>query len=367
MTKLRISLRLLVPTAALSLAACSGALATTSDVSSTRSTTSAASVTGAQTSAARQPSATADPQLAPSTVSCGGIKGALVSTARELKDALKKAAPGTKIVLAPGTYDGHFEGSTSGTKGKPIVLCGARTAVLDGGSLKSGYTLHLDHADYWKVEGFSIVGGQKGLVIDTSDYDLIYGLYVHNIGDEGIHLRAFSSHDTVSHNVVSHTGQYTSYYGEGIYIGSAHSNWCQYTNCKVDKSDDDIISDNSISYTTAENIDIKEGTTAGIVEGNHFNGTGMDPASATSWINVKGNDWKIINNVGAHSVEDGFSNHEVYPGSGLDNYFAGNELAVDGPGYGFNISGKRLHAKVSCDNKVSGAARGFSTEACEAS
>ena len=86
----------------------------------------------------------------------------------------------------------------------------------------------------------------------------------------------------------------------------------------------------------------------------------MDPASATAWINVKGNGWKIINNVGVHSVEDGFSDHEVYQGWGLNNYFAGNKLAVNGPGYGFHIAGERLHARVSCDNKVTGASRGFS-------
>jgi hypothetical protein len=366
MTKLRLSSWLL-PAAALSLAACSGSAAATSAQSPVTSTSpvvrTQTSITPG-TQPASGTSATADPQLTVSAVSCGGIKGELVSTARQLKDALKKAAPGSKIVLAPGTYDGHFTGSKSGTKAKPVVLCGPRSAVINGGSLKSGYTFHLDHASYWKVEGFTVEGGQKGVVTDNSSYDLISGLYVHSTGDEGIHLRAFSSHDTVSHNVVSHTGLYTSFYGEGIYIGSAHSNWCRYSNCKVDQSNDDIISDNSVSYTTAENIDIKEGTTAGIVEGNHFNGTGMDPSSATSWVNVKGNKWKILKNTGVHSVGDGLSNHEVYKGWGLNNYFAGNKLTVDGPGYGFDISGKRLHANVSCNNKVIGAARGFSTEPC---
>jgi hypothetical protein len=298
------------------------------------------------------------------TVRCSSAAGRAVSTARELADALKQATPGTRIRLAPGNYDGHFVASTPGTKAAPVVLCGPRTAVLNGGSLKNGYAFHLDHASYWRLEGFSIEGGQKGVVTDASSYDLIYGLYVHDIGDEGIHLRDFSSHDTVSRNVVSHTGLHKSFYGEGIYIGSAHSNWCRYSNCKIDQSNANTIENNYISYTTAENIDVKEGTTGGVIEGNHLNGIGMDPASATAWINVKGNGWKIINNVAAHSIQDGFSDHEVYPGWGLNNYFAGNKLAVNGPGYGFHIAGKRLHARVSCNNKVTGAGQGFSNEHC---
>jgi hypothetical protein len=341
--------------AALSLAACGGPAA---------STPSAPSATGpaSQSGATHQASTAA--QTGTTTASCATVKGRLVSTARQLKDALKAASPGVSIVLAPGVYKGHFEGIASGTKARPVTLCGPRSAVLDGGSIKTGYTLHLESANWWKVEGFTIEGGQKGLVTDTSDHDLIYGLDVHSVGDEGIHLRDFSSYDTVSHNVVSQTGRYESYYGEGIYIGSAHTNWCRYSACKADGSDHDTIVGNSISYTTAENIDVKEGTIGGVIIGNHFNGTGMDPRSANSWVNVKGNNWKIIGNVGARSVQDGLSNHQVYAGWGLDNVFSGNKLTVDGPGYGIYISGKRLHADVSCNNKAIGAARGLSSINC---
>jgi hypothetical protein len=337
--------------AALSLAACSGPAASTSG-------TRPASATAGQVRT------TQDSQTASVPAHCAGVSDLRVTTARELATALRAAKPGLTIVLAPGVYEGHFKGSASGTQAKPVTLCGPRTAVLNGGSVNSGYTFHLDHASWWKIEGFTVEGGQKGVVTDGSDHDLIYGLYVHSIGDEGIHLRAFSSYDTVSNNVVSQTGLNASYYGEGIYIGSAHSNWCRYTGCKVDRSDHDSIIDNTISYTTAENIDVKEGTTAGVITGNHFNGTGMDPKSATSWVNVKGNDWKIIGNTGVHSVQDGLSNHQVYDGWGLDNVFARNDLTVDGPGYGIYIGGKRLHADVSCDNEVTDAVRGLSSVDC---
>jgi hypothetical protein len=340
---------------ALTLAACTGPAASTASAPAPSSAATAPSATAGQTSAA---DGTTVPPACPST------GGSVVSSAAELAAALKSAAPGQTILLAPGTYSGHFVASTSGTQAQPIVLCGPRSAVLNGGSIKSGYTFHLEHADWWKVEGFTIEGGQKGLVADMSDHDLIDGLSVHSIGDEGIHLRDFSSSDTVSHNLVSNTGLNVSFYGEGIYIGSAHKNWCRYSGCQVDRSDNNIIADNIISATTAENIDIKEGTTGGLITGNHFNGSGMDPSSATSWVNVKGNDWKIIGNTGVDSIQDGLSNHQVYAGWGLDNVFADNKLIVNGPGYGINIAGKRLNADVSCNNQVIGAARGMSSIDC---
>ncbi|HMG19998.1 MAG TPA: hypothetical protein VK607_01730, partial [Kofleriaceae bacterium] len=47
--------------------------------------------------------------------------------------------------------------------------------------------------------------------------------------------------------------------------------------------------------TTAENLDIKEGTSDGIVENNWFDGTGMVvPAGADSWVDVKGNGWQLV-------------------------------------------------------------------------
>jgi hypothetical protein len=300
----------------------------------------------------------------PAIAGCTGISGRTVSTAQELTAALKGATPGLTIVLAPGVYAGHFKATGSGTSARPVTLCGPRSAVLDGGSVSSGYTFHLDHASWWKVEGFTVQGGQKGVVTDAADHDLIYGLDVHSVGDEGIHLRSFSSYDTVSHNVVSETGLHNTKYGEGIYIGSAHHNWCRYTACRPDGSDYDTIAGNIISATTAESIDVKEGTVGGVIAGNHFNGAGMVASAATSWVNVKGNGWKITGNTGVNSLQDGLSDHKVYAGWGMDNVFAGNHLAVNGPGYGIYVQSKHLGDKVSCDNRATGAARGLSSIAC---
>lgn len=346
----------LVGAAALSVAACSSAPAQSTLTAQATPAGSQAPRTGAVSSA--QAPAPAD------AASCKGLRGETVSSAAALRTALATARPGTTILLAAGTYTDKFTANTSGTAAHPITLCGSRSAVLDGGSIHSGYTLHLDHANWWRIEGFTVTGGQKGVVTDHSDHDLITGLLVHGIGDEAIHLREDSSYDTVSRNLIRDTGRYKSFYGEGIYVGTANKNWCRYTGCQPDASDHNTITGNNIAHTTAENIDIKEGTTGGIISGNYFNGTGMDPSAATSWVNVKGNGWKITGNTGIDSVRDGLSDHQVYAGWGMNNVFAGNKLTVNSPGYGIFIQGKRLHDTVYCNNKVSSAGKGYSNQTC---
>jgi hypothetical protein len=288
------------------------------------------------------------------SVSCGPPTET-VSTAAQLTAALASAQPGTKIALAPGVYQGDFAATVSGTSSAPISLCGSRNAVLSGLSVTSGYTFYLDHASWWQLGGFTVAGGQKGVVTDGSSDDLIYGLYVHGTGDEAIHLRSFSSHDVVSHNLIRDTGLDVQFYGEGIYVGSAHKNWCRYTGCNPDASDDDTLIDNNIANTTAENIDIKEGTTGGTIIGNILSGAGMVSTAATAWINVKGNGWQVLGNSGVNSIGDGYQVHQVYPGWGLQNTFMSNKAVLGGTGVGIYVQSSDLQTVVACNNTVSGA------------
>jgi parallel beta-helix repeat protein len=284
-----------------------------------------------------------------------------VSTASALTAALAAARAGDVIYLEPGTYTGNFVATASGTTTSPITLCGTGTSILDGGTIKSGYVLHLNSANYWHLEGFAVTNGQKGVVTDKTTGALIQGLTVSEIGDEGIHLRDFSSNNTVDGNTVTNTGKLKAKFGEGIYVGTAKSNWCSFSQCKVDASDHNTVSNNHISDTTAENIDIKEGTTGGVLENNTFDGAGM--TGADSWVDVKGNDWLIEDNVGRDSVNDGFQTHQILNGWGTGNTFVGNTADVDGPGFGFHIT-KPLGNIVRCDNTVVGARRGLSNIAC---
>ncbi|HET9052040.1 MAG TPA: hypothetical protein VFO60_10070, partial [Candidatus Dormibacteraeota bacterium] len=165
------------------------------------------------------------------------------------------------------------------------------------------------------------------------------------------------------HVVVRHTGMHNTKFGEGIYIGTARSNWCTYSACGPDRSDRNVIRDNDIAGTTAENIDVKEGTTGGVISGNRLSGDGLVGSAASAWVNVKGNAWTVTGNSGTQSDKDGLQVHEILSGWGLGNVFHGNSGQVDGPGFGIYVQSRSLQTVVGCDNTVSGAS-GVSNEGC---
>ncbi|WP_405526548.1 right-handed parallel beta-helix repeat-containing protein [Streptomyces canus] len=286
-----------------------------------------------------------------------------VSDTASLEQALAQAQPGDSISLANGTYVGNFTAETSGTAAKPIFLCGRAGAVIDGGGTEDGYAFHLDRVSYWRLVGFTVRNAQKGVMADGVVGTAIQGLTVEQIGDEAIHLRNFSSDNMVRDNTVRTTGLRREKYGEGIYIGTAKSNWCTVSNCKTDTSDRNVVLGNHISDTTAESIDIKEGTSDGKVIDNTFDGSKLSGShNNDSWVDVKGNGWLLQGNTGSHSPEDGFQTHQLVSGWGTGNTFKGNTANVDGPGYGFHLTSDGN--KVTCDNKATGAAEGLANVDC---
>ncbi|MEO5534407.1 MAG: right-handed parallel beta-helix repeat-containing protein [Pseudolysinimonas sp.] len=286
-----------------------------------------------------------------------------VASELDLQSALDGAAPGDVISIAPGRYVGNFTITTSGTASNPITLCGTPDSVLDGGGVDQGYVVHLDGASYWHLAGFTVTNGQKGVMADGTVGSVIEGLTVTMIGDEAIHLRRTSTDNLVTGNQVSATGLRRDKYGEGIYVGTAKSNWCEISDCNPDASDRNVIEGNTIWATTAESIDIKEGTTGGTVRGNSFDGAGLTNAGGDSWVDVKGNDWLIEGNTGVNTPMDGFQTHEIVDGWGTRNTFRGNTAVINGPGFGFSFTPARDNV-VTCDNTASGAGSGLSNVSC---
>jgi len=285
-----------------------------------------------------------------------------VASSTDLERALSDASAGDVIVMAPGTYPGSFVATASGSADAPITLCGPREAVLDGGDVKGDYVFHLDGAKYWHLAGFSVTNGQKGVMADGTVGSTIEALTVFHIGDEAIHLRKHSTDNRVVGNDISDTGLRRDKFGEGVYIGSADSNWCTITDCEPDRSDRNVVEGNNIHGTTSEAVDIKEGTTGGILRGNTFDGSSI--IAADSWVDVKGNDWIIEDNTGTDSPLDGFQTHEIGKGGwGTRNVFRGNVANVNGPGFGFSLTPVRDN-RVACDNKVSAAGEGYSNVSC---
>jgi hypothetical protein len=277
-----------------------------------------------------------------------------------LSAALAAARPGDVIQLADGQYVGNFTARAQGTADHLITLCGSRNAVLSGAS---GYALHLDGAAHWRLAGFTIRGGLKGLVADHAQANLIEGLLIEQIGQEGLHLRAASSDNLVRGNEVRQTGLTSPSYGEGIYVGSASKNWPRYSAGGPDRSDRNVIQNNTITDTAAECVDIKEGTTGGTLRDNRFSGRALRGAFADSWVDVKGNGWLIAGNVGSDSPADGFQVHEVVPGWGANNRFD-NNLATLGPtGLAINVVNNPTRNLVNCNNRVVGG-RGLSNVRC---
>ena len=261
-----------------------------------------------------------------------------VSNAGALQRALEGARPGDVIRLADGTYTGRFSAATSGTRAAPITLQGSRRAVLDGDGVKGGYAFHLT-ADYWVLRGFSITNAQKGLMADAANHNLIDGLAVFHIGDEAIHFRSFSTRNTVQNCVIHDTGLRRPKFGEGVYLGSAVSNWRKHSNGNPDASDFNRVLNNRFGPNVrAEAIDIKEGSRGGEIRGNVFDGRGMSGENyADSWVDVKGNSYLIAENRGSRATRDGFQTHVILDGWGRDNVFRANHADVQAEGLGFRI------------------------------
>ncbi len=298
-------------------------------------------------------------------------KTIIVTSENQLQQALQAAKPGDHIVIKAGNYFGNFTipETVSGTAAKPIVLRGNGKVVLNGGKINTGYVLHLK-ANYWVIKNITITNGLKGIMCDAANYNVLDSITVYNIGEEGIHFRQFSTHNILQNSIISNTGLKTPDYGEGVYMGSAVSNWGKYTAGQEDRSDSNKVINNHIGpNVAAESIDVKEGSTGGFISGNYFDATGITGAnSGDSWMDVKGNGYIIENNNGFNPegsvLKDGFQVHCAVDGWGNNNVFKSNICEVNADGYGIKITltsskGKVSGTKVFTNNTVKGAVKGL--------
>jgi Right handed beta helix region len=317
---------------------------------------------------------TATPASASATVS--------VSTSAQLVSALAAAKPGDTIKLADGSYTGKFVATTAGSSSKPITLSGGAKAILHSSEYTgpsatatsapaatptatgrigasraaatpaascptggTGYGLYLNGAAYWHLTGFTVDTASKGIVMDAAPHVTIDGVEVRNIGDEGVHFRKGSANGLIENSYVHDTGQNQPDYGEGVYIGSAKSNWSCYAGSSgVDASDNVQVTDNRIGpNVAAEGLDIKEGTKNGAVTGNTFNGSGeQNQNSGDSTIDAKGDGYQINGNKVSDPYLDGFQTHTAQSPYGCGNTFADNTFSITASaGYGVNVTNNK--------------------------
>jgi hypothetical protein len=278
-----------------------------------------------------------------------------VANAAELTAALADATPGDRIQLADGTYPGNFVAEVDGSEDRRIALCGSRAAVLDGGGWQeSGYALHIT-GDAWSVEGITITNAQKGVMADGVNFVILNRIEVHTTGHEAVHFRTHSSDNIIANSDIHDTGLDNEKFGEGVYLGTAVSNWGKHTNGEPDESNRNQVLANRIWNTSSESVDVKEGTEGGVIAGNSFNGAGM--TGADSWVDMKGNGYVIRGNTGVDSPQDGFQTHVIDNMEwGTDNVFEANIATVNAGGVGFYIHQPEDTANVvRCDNVVEGA------------
>ncbi|WP_298800377.1 right-handed parallel beta-helix repeat-containing protein [uncultured Pseudonocardia sp.] len=221
-----------------------------------------------------------------------------VGSSAQLQQAIAAARPGDTIRLAPGRYTPVVIAGRSGTAAAPITLTGPREAVIDGGSATGGYALHLQGASFWQLSGFTVTGGGKGVVVDHGQHNLLDGLDIGRTGDEAVHLRANSSDNTLQRSTVHDTGLFQPGFGEGVYLGSARSNWPSVSAGRPDLSMRNRVVANTFAAITAENVDVKEATSGALITGNRFDGSAISGVNyADSVVDVKGYDNTVTDNI----------------------------------------------------------------------
>jgi hypothetical protein len=286
-----------------------------------------------------------------------------VTDAESLTAALEAVQPGDQIVLADGVYSGTFVARQAGSEDARISLCGSRDAVIDAGDFGNGYALHIT-GDYWTVRGITITNALKGVMLDDADFTVLSGIEVHTIGHEAVHFRSGSSDNVIQESDIHNTGLKRDKFGEGVYLGSAVSNWEKYSGGNPDQSDRNQVLRNRIWDTTSESIDIKEGTIGGLIEGNLMDGSSL--SGADSWVDVKGSGYIIQDNQGRNAGGDGYQTHVINDMEwGSDNLFDANIAVVNGDGFGFYIHDPATsNNSVLCNNEVAEAGSGFANLEC---
>ena len=257
------------------------------------------------------------PAPRPTADNCGAAGDRLVkvSSTKDLEQALANASPGDHIHMEDGVYKGAFVIERSGSESQPITLCGSRGAILDGGSIQGGYGVHL-RGSYWHLHGFTVRNARKGIMADGAKNNVLQGLEVHRTGDEGVHFRMFSQNNVLRDSWIHDAGVDTPLYGEGVYIGSAISNWGSYSHGKPDQCDGNQVIGNVLGPDVrAEGVDAKEGTRGGVISGNVFMGRGA--IAADSWVDMKGSEYRIENNTGTYDPKRPWRGPiSVFPSSG---------------------------------------------------
>ena len=93
--------------------------------------------------------------------------------------------------------------------------------MLRGPGTDEGVVLHLQQVRYWRLVGFTVREGQKGVMADGISDSVVQDLTVTEIGDEAVHLRTQQHRQRGARAHHLRHRPAPEKFGEGIYVGSA--------------------------------------------------------------------------------------------------------------------------------------------------
>jgi hypothetical protein len=272
-----------------------------------------------------------------------------------IQHAIGLAQPGDTINLAAGVYLQDVISRRSGTPSAPITIKGPPDAVIKGGGKTRIF--EINH-DYLTLEGFTLDGlwgapddaagfREKLLyVIGAAPNDGVSGLKVlrmtfRNAGGECLRIRYFAQHNEIGYSRFERCGVHDFKFhggkrnGEAIYIGTAPEQRDNGENptADPDQSSANWIHHNTINTQGNECVDIKESSSANLVEYNSCTGQ-QDPNSGGFDARGSANIFRSnesFGNVGAgirlggDGAADGIDN-QVYDNTFYDNQAGGIKL-----------------------------------------
>jgi len=274
---------------------------------------------------------------------------------QSIQHAIDLAQPGDTINLAAGVYFQDVISKRDGTASAPITIKGPASAIVKGGG--GARIFQISH-DNLTLEGFTLDGlwGSadtiKGFrekllyVIGATPNDGVSGLKVlrmtfKNAGGECLRMRYFAQHNEIGyshfescgvHDFKFHAGKRN---GEAIYIGTAPEQRGNGENptADPDQSSANWIHNNSFNTQGNECVDIKESSSANLVEHNICTGQ-QDPNSGGFDARGSGNIFRYNESfgnigvgirLGGDGADDGIDN-QVYDNSFHDNQAGGIKL-----------------------------------------
>jgi hypothetical protein len=230
--------------------------------------------------------------------------------------ALSAASPGTRILVAAGTYDAIDIGGRSGAEGMPLAIVADGDVVIDA-------------------------GGDVGVRASDASYVVLEGLTITNIGIHGMNIDDGGSFDTPSHHVVL----------RGITIagaGSGGNNDC----IKMSGVDDFWVLDSDIAGCNRGEIIDMVGCHRGVIHGNHFHDTvqnGVQTKGGSADTIIHGN---VFENIPARAVNAGGSTDPTLTRPADVPYEAARIRVVSNVFVRNGVEGGAAVAYVGCDGCV---------------